>query len=336
MSRPTKLWQAINLALAEELERDDAVMLLGEDIARAGGTFGITRGLLDRFGPERVRDTPISEQAMLGAALGASLTGMRPVCEILMMDFLGIASDQLVNQAAKQRFFSGGALDAPLVVRSGVGTSFGMGAQHSQALEGWYAHVPGLTVVWPSTPRDAKGLLKSAIRSDGPVLFLESLARLTVKGPLADDADELLPLGQAAIRREGQDVTIVGYGAACEISLAAAEALASHGVSCEVIDLRTVQPWDADTVLDSVARTNRCVVVTEAAGPFGPSAEIASVVAERGFDDLDAPVARVCSEFVPAPQMREYDAWRVPSAQAVADAVVGTLGIAPISTEEQR
>ena len=327
MSAQVKLWQAINRALAEELERDERVFLLGQDIARGGGTFGVTRGLLARFGEDRVRDTPISEQAIVGAAVGAAMMGERPVAEILMMDFLGIASDQLVNQAAKQRFFSAGKVDVPVVVRCGIGTQFGMGAQHAQSFESWYSHVPGLTVVWPSTPRDAKGLLKAAIRFDGPVLFLESLARLTVRGPLGDDADEVLPLGKARTCIEGDDLTVVTYGAGVTLAEAAATALSEHGISVEVIDLRTVQPWDTELVLASVRKTHRCVVVTEAPRPYGPATEIASVVAEQAFDDLDAPVTTVTSAFVPAPQIPRYDAWRVPSPQRIADAACALLNV---------
>ena len=336
MSAPKaiKLWQAINAALAEELERDERVFLLGENIARGGGTFGVTRGLLDRFGPDRVMDTPISEQAIIGAAVGAAMVGLRPVAEILMMDFLGIASDQLVNQAAKQRFFSGGKVDVPMVLRCGVGTSFGMGAQHAQSFEAWYASVPGLTVCFASTPRDAKGLMKSAIRSDGPVLFLESLARLTVKGEPAEDPDETIPFGKAVVRRPGRDVTVVTYGGMASVAVEAAERLDSHGISLEVVDLRTVQPWDAETVLASVVQTNRCVVLTEAAGPFGPAREIAATVADRGFDDLDAPVKSVTSAFVAVPQVRAYDAFRIPSVQDLANTVTSMLAVAPIDLEE--
>ena len=331
--RTVKLWQAINEALAEELERDERVFLIGENVAGGGGTFGITRGLLDRFGAERVRDTPISEQAIVGAAVGAALVGLRPVVEILMIDFLGIASDQLVNQAAKQRFFSGGASDVPMVLRCGIGTAFGMGAHHAQSFEGWYASVPGLTVCWPSTPRDAKGLLKTAIRSDGPVLFLESLGRLTTRGELGDDPDDVVPFGKAVVRREGSDATIVCYGFVVQTALEAAEALAAHGIAAEVIDLRTLQPWDTDLVLASVAKTSRCVVVSEAMGPYGPAAEIAATVSTLGFDDLDAPVVRVTSAFLPAPQVRAYDAWRIPSAQDVADAVTRQLNVPSIALE---
>jgi acetoin:2,6-dichlorophenolindophenol oxidoreductase subunit beta len=321
-----KVWQAINLALVEELESDERVLLFGEDVARPGGTFGATRGLMDRFGEERVRDTPISEQAILGAGVGMAMVGMRPVCEILFADFLGIASDQLVNQAAKTRFFSGGRVAMPLTVRAGVGTGFGMGAQHSQNFEGWYAQIPGLKVCWPSTPRDVKGLLKAAIRDDGPVLFLETLSQMRLAGPVGD-ADEVLPFGLADVAREGEHATVVTYGATRVAVMEAAEQLAGEGISVEVVDLRSLMPWDAETVCESVARTNRCLVVTDAVREYGPSGEIAGTVSELAFDDLDAPVARLTSARVPAPQFEDYDRWRVPGAERIAAAVRSLVGV---------
>jgi pyruvate/2-oxoglutarate/acetoin dehydrogenase E1 component len=318
-----KYRQAMTSALEEEMERDRRVVLMGQDVARPGGSFGTTRGLLDRFGEERARDAPISEQAIIGAAIGAAVAGLRPVAEMLFFDFLGIASDQLVNQAAKIRWFSRGKLTVPIVVKAGVGTGFGMGAQHSQSLEGWYAQIPGLKVCWPSTPADAKGLLKSAIRDDDPVLFLETLSDLErLRGPVGGP-DDLVPLGTAAVARDGSDCTIVTYGAARRAVDKAAETLAGESVEVEVIDLRTIVPWDRAAVYASVARTNRCVVVTDAPVSFGPAGEIASSVGEDCFDDLDAPVVRIGSHPVPAPQFAQYDRMRQPQADAIVKAVRG-------------
>ncbi|MEZ5101600.1 MAG: transketolase C-terminal domain-containing protein [Thermoleophilia bacterium] len=315
--RVLKGWQAVNAALHEELERDERVVVLGEDVARAGGTYGETRRLLDRFGPGRVRDTPISEQAIVGAAVGMALVGLRPVAEILFVDFLGLASDQLVNQAAKLPAFAPG-LSVPLVVKSAVGTELGLGAQHSQALEGWYAQVPGLAVAWPSTPRDLHGLLKAAIRADGPVLFLESLALLRETGPVGGP-DDVVELGVADVCRPGRDLTLVTWGTMRGRSLAAAGALAEEGIEVEVIDLRTIVPWDREAVFASVERTHRCLVVTEAVREFGPGGEIAAEVGEACFDALDAPVARLGSPRVVAPHTVALDRLRVPQADAIAD-----------------
>ena len=315
--RVVKAWQAVNTALHEELERDTRVVVLGEDVAATGGTYGETRRLLERFGPERVRDTPISEQAIIGAAVGMAAVGLRPVAEILFVDFLGIASDQLVNQAAKLFAFSGGRIPVPLVLKTGVGTEMGLGAQHAQALEGWYAQIPGLKVVWPSTPRDLHGLLKAAIRDDNPVLFLESLALLRETGPIGGP-DDVIPLGVADVAREGTDVTLVTYGTMRGKCLAAAELLAGAGIEADVIDLRTIVPWDRDAVFAAVARTHRCVVVTEAVREYGPSGEIAAEVGELCFDELDAPVARVGSPRILAPHIVAYDRLRVPQAAAIA------------------
>jgi pyruvate dehydrogenase E1 component beta subunit len=325
-AEPPRYWQAINTALREEMERDPTVMLIGEDVGVAGGTFGATRGLLDEFGPERIRDAPISEQAIVGAGVGAALVGMRPVVEILLMDFLGIASDMVVNQAAKFHYFSGGKTPVPLVIKTAVGSEVGMGAQHSQSLEGWYAQVPGLKVCWPGTVGDAKALLKAAIRDDNPVLFVESLSMLRVRGEVGGP-DVVAELGRAEIVQPGSDVTMVGYGAMRAKMMDAVSLLADAGVSVEVIDLKTIVPWDRETVFASVARTNRCVVVTEAVRDYGPSGEIASEVGEHCFDDLDAPVTRVTSPSINAPHFAQYDAWRVPQGDTIAAAVKRMLGV---------
>jgi pyruvate dehydrogenase E1 component beta subunit len=332
--RILKYWQAVNEAIAEEMERDPTVVLFGEDVAAPGGTFGETRGLLERFGASRVRDTPISEQAIVGAGVGAAAMGLRPIAEILFVDFLMIGSDQLVNQAAKLRFFSGGRIKLPLVIKAGVGTEFGMGAQHSQALEGWFAQVPGLTVCWPSTPTDAKALMKAAVRHDGPVLYLESFSLLRTRGAVAEETAPV-ELGEARVVRSGSDVTLVTYGSMPSRCVVAAERLGAIGVDVEVIDLRTVMPWDRDCVFASVAKTNRCCVVTEAWRDFGPAGEIASEVSEFCFDDLDAPVIRVASPRVPAPHIEEYDAWRVPQAATIVDALAKLLHVqAPRDDDE--
>lgn len=324
-AEPSKYWQAISAGLREEMERDPKVFLMGEDVAVAGGTFGCTRGLLDQFGPERVRDTPISEQVIVGAGVGAALVGMRPVVEILLMDFLGIASDMVVNQAAKFHYFSGGKATVPLVIKTAVGSEVGMGAQHSQCFEGWYAYIPGLKVCWPGTVRDAKALLKAAIRDDNPVLFVESLSMLRdrehVGGP-----DEVAELGKAEIVRPGTDVTLVGYGAMRAKMEDAAELLSGDGISAEIVDLKTIVPWDRETVFGSVARTNRCAVVTEAARDYGPSGELASEVGEHCFDDLDAPVTRITSPSINAPHFAQYDAWRLPQSDTIAQSIRRMLG----------
>jgi len=324
-AEPTKYWQAINLGLREEMERDPKVFIMGEDVGVAGGTFGCTRGLLDAFGAGRVRDTPISEQAIVGAGVGAALVGMRPVVEILLMDFLGIASDMVVNQAAKFHYFSGGKTPVPLVIKTAVGSEVGMGAQHSQSFEGWYAAVPGLKVVWPGTVSDTKALLKAAIRDDNPVLFMESLSMLSERGPVGGP-DDVGELGRAEIVRSGSDVTLVGYGAMRSKMVDAATLLDEDGVSAEIVDLKTIVPWDRETLFGSVARTNRCAVVTEAPRDYGPSGELASEVGEHCFDDLDAPVTRITSPSVNAPHFAQYDAWRVPQGDTIARAVRRMLG----------
>jgi pyruvate/2-oxoglutarate/acetoin dehydrogenase E1 component len=312
---------ALTAALEEEMARDERVVLFGQDTAGPGGTFGSTRGLQERFGERRVRDTPISEQAIVGAAVGGAIAGLRPVAEILFFDFLGLASDQLVNQAAKLHVFSGRRASVPLVLKVGVGTGFGMGAQHSQSLEGWYAHVPGLKVCWPATAWDAKAMLKSAIRDDNPVVFLETLNALdAVRGPVGGE-DDLVPLGQAAVARAGSDVTLVTYGAGRQAAEAAAELLAGDGVEVELIDLRTIAPWDRETVFASVAKTNRCVVVTDAVRDFGPASEIAAAVGEECFDDLDAPVVRIGSPAVVAPHFAQYERFRVPQPEQIRERV---------------
>ncbi len=291
---------AINRALAECMEEDPTVFLFGEDIAEAGGPFGVTRGLHERFGPARIRDTPISESTMANAAVGAALTGLKPVLEIMFMDFMTLTMDALVNQAAKARFMFGGQASVPMVVRTPHGGGISAGPQHSQCLEAWFAHVPGLKVVCPSNPADAYGLLKTAIRDADPVVFVENKALYAAKGEVPDDAGPI-PLGQARIAREGRDVTVVSYGAAVHKAMRAAQALAQEGIEAEVLDLRCIQPWDETAVLDSLRRTHRLLIVHEAVEAFGVGAEIAARMADIGFDELDAPIARVAAPFVPVP-----------------------------------
>ncbi|QEC49723.1 alpha-ketoacid dehydrogenase subunit beta [Baekduia soli] len=313
-----KYWQAINKALHGEMERDPTVVIFGQNVAESGGTFGSTRGLLETFGPDRVRDTPISELASVGAAVGAATMGLRPVIEIVFSDFLLIAADQLVNQAAKLRYFTGGATRVPLVVKTGVGIDGGLGGQHSNSFEALWAHIPGLKVVWPSTPADADGLLRAAIRDPDPVIFFESVGRYAARGP--DPTGEPVPIGLARTVTEGDDVTLVTYGTAVDAVAEAAAALAEEGVSAEVLDLRTIQPWDAGTVMESVRRTGRAIVVHDAVRSFGVGAEVAAEISERCFDRLAAPVLRLGAHRVPSPQVRQLEAEILPRAREVVDA----------------
>lgn len=291
---------AINRALAECMEEDPMVFLFGEDIAEAGGPFGVTRGLHARFGSDRIRDTPISEAAMANAAVGAALSGLKPVLEIMFMDFMTLTMDALVNQAAKARFMFGGQTSVPMVVRTPHGGGISAGPQHSQCLEAWFAHIPGLKVVCPSNPADAYGLLKSAIRDPDPVVFVENKALYAAKGEVPDDAGPI-PLGQARVARAGRDLTVVSYGAMVHKVERAAQSLAEEGIEAEVLDLRSIQPWDEAAVLASLGRTHRLLIVHEAVEAFGVGAEIAARMADIGFDELDAPIVRVAAPFVPVP-----------------------------------
>lgn len=302
----TRYIKAIAQALDEEMARDGNVVVVGEDVAAAGGAFGGTRGLLEKYGPMRVRDTPISEAAIMGLALGAASKGLRPVVEIMFSDFLPMCMDQIVNQIAKTRYMFGGQFAAPLVIRSPGGAGLNAGPQHSQSLEAWFAHIPGLRVVVPSNPYDAKGLLKAAIRSDDPVLFLENKALYAMKGDVPDD-DYIVPIGKADVKRRGADVTIVSLSRMVNEALAAADTLAERGVDAEVIDLRSVSPIDKDTIFASVARTSKLVVAHEAVKTAGIGAEISAMVAEEMIDCLDGPVARVGAPFAPVPFSLEQE-----------------------------
>jgi pyruvate dehydrogenase E1 component beta subunit len=315
---------AVNQALADAMAADDSVIVLGEDIAAAGGSFKATRGLLERFGAERVRDTPISEAALVGTAVGAALCGLKPVAEIMFMDFVTLAMDAIVNQAAKARFMFGGQTSVPMVVRMPHGGGLNAGPQHSQCLEAWFAHVPGVKVVCPSNPADAYGLLRAAIDDPDPVIVVENKALYAQKGELPA-TPAIVPIGKAAVAREGRDATIVAYGAAVGTALKAAAALAADGIEAEVIDLRSLQPWDKAAVLASVAKTHRAVVVHEAVRAFGIGAEIAATIGDEGFDELDAPVKRIGAPFMPVPFAPSLEARYQPSAADVAAAVRETL-----------
>lgn len=292
--------EALNEALREEMRRDKLVFVLGEDVGQMGGLFSVTKELLDEFGPQRVMDTPISEAAIAGAGVGSALVGARPVIEFQFQDFMTIAMDQIVNHAAKLRYMSGGAVSLPLVIRAPICAGVGLGAQHSQSLEAWFVHVPGLKVVMPSCPADAKGLLKSAIRDDNPVVFLESRLLYSTTGAIPG-GEHLVPLGVAAIKRAGSDLTIVATGRMVTLALSAAEKLSREGVDAEVIDPRTLKPLDTETILQSVRKTSRLVVVNEGSRTCGYAAELMASVVEACFYHLDAPPERVCTRDVPMP-----------------------------------
>jgi pyruvate dehydrogenase E1 component beta subunit len=308
--------QAINEALTEEFERDERVILIGEDVARAGGVYKISEGLYDRFGPARVIDTPISEAGITGVALGAAMTGLRPIVELMFGDFTTLAMDQIVNQAAKIRYMSGGALAAPLVVRTTMGAGRSLGAQHSQSLHAWFAHVPGLKVVMPGSPEDAKGLLKAAIRSDDPVIYFEDKAAYRERGPVPG-GDLVTPLGVAVVRREGTDVTLVATSSMVSVALTAALELEVHGISAEVVDPRSLTPLDEGTLLASVAKTSRCIVIDEGHGRYGASAELAAVIAGGAFFSLNAPVERIAAADVPIPFNPRLEAATIPDAARI-------------------
>ncbi|RJR48431.1 MAG: alpha-ketoacid dehydrogenase subunit beta [Desulfobacteraceae bacterium] len=292
--------EAVSEALREEMARDKNVFVMGEDVGKFGGVFQSTAGLWETFGPSRVMDTPISEQAIVGAALGAALAGLRPVAEIMFVDFTGIAMDQIANQCAKFHFMTGGQAIVPVVIKTQGGVGIGDAAQHSQSLEAWHTHIPGLKVVMPSTPYDAKGLLKSSIREDNPVVFIEHKLLYQTKGSVPDE-EYIIPLGKADIKREGRDVTIVTWSKMVLESLKAAGMLQEEGISAEVIDLRTLVPLDLETILNSVEKTSRVVIVHEACKTGGFGGEIASQIIEKGFDYLDAPVKRIAAVDTPIP-----------------------------------
>jgi 2-oxoisovalerate dehydrogenase E1 component len=308
---------AIRTALEVELETDDRVFLAGIDVAAGGNVFGLTRGLHDRFG-ERVRDTPISESAIVGLGVGAAMAGMRPVVELMYLDFLGVCLDQILNQAAKLPFMTGGAAEMALTVRTQFGAGRSSGSQHSQSLEALLAHIPGLTVVMPSTPADTYGLLRAAIQDPNPVVFIENRLLYGMKGP-QPPADHITPIGRSAVVRPGADITVVSVSRMVHEAIAAAETLAGEGVSVEVIDLRTVAPLDMAPILDSVHKTSRLLIAHEAVTPFGIGAEIAATVAREGFWDLDAPIERIGAAATPPPYAPDLErAWLPDRADIVA------------------
>lgn len=292
--------EALREGLQEEMRRDERVFLLGEDIAEFGGTYKVTEGLLAEFGPERVRNTPISETAIVGAALGAALLGMRPVAELMYIDFSTVAMDQIANQIAKIRYMFGGKAKASLVIRTQGGAGRSSGPQHAQSLEAWFCHTPGLMVVMPSTPYDVKGLIKESIRNDNPVVFIEHKLLYNEKGPVPEE-EYLVPIGKADIKRKGSDVTLVATSRMVLRALKAAEALAEDGIEAEVLDPRTLVPLDEETILQSVKKTGRLVIIHEAVKRGGYGAEIQAVVSEKAFDYLDAPVKRVAAANTPVP-----------------------------------
>ena len=311
--------------MSQAMRRDDDVFIMGEDIAEMGGSMGVTQGMLAEFGPERVRNTPISEMALVGSGMGAAIMGMRPIVEVMYEDFLTLSMEQLVNQAAKHRYMSGGQIKVPLTVRTQGGAGWSPGAQHAQQVEAWFCHVPGLKVVYASTASDVRGLLWSAIYDDNPVVFFEHRTLYPLKEDVPEEL-EPIPLGQARIHREGSDVTVVAIGRLVHESLTAAEEAESEGISVEVLDPRTLQPLDEESLVASVKKTNRCVVAHEAITRMGYGAEVSSVVQEQAFDWLDAPVERVGAKFAPLPFAPVMEQYVVPHAEDVLNAIRRTVG----------
>lgn len=312
--------QAIKDAMCEEMRRDAGVFLLGEDVGKYGGAFGVTRGMVEEFGEDRVRDTPISEAAITGCAVGAAMTGMRPIVEIMFSDFITIAMDQLVNQAAKARYQFGGQASIPMVLRTPEGSGTGAAAQHSQSVESWILNVPGLKVVAPSTPADAKGLLKASIRDDNPVVFLEQKLLYRKKGPVPD-GEHVIPLGKADVKRQGEDLTIISYGRMVERCLEAAATLAGSGIDAEVIDLRCLRPLDTDAIVASARRTGRVLIVHEACRFGGFGGEIAATICDsEAFYHLDAPVRRLAGRDTPIPYNKNLEAAVVPTPELIVQA----------------
>jgi pyruvate dehydrogenase E1 component beta subunit len=319
-TRELTIREAIREALAEEMGRDPAVFLMGEDIGRAGGVFMVTAGLQEEFGPSRVMDTPISEAGVAGIGVGAAMTGMRPVVEIMFSDFLTLVMEQFANQAAKMHYMTGGQARVPLVLRTTIGAGRGAAAQHSQSMQAWVAHVPGLKVVMPSTPYDAKGLLKAAIRDDNPVIYLEDKMSYDVKGPVPL-GEHTVPLGVADVKRQGDDVTLVATSSMVQVALAAADLLAGEGISAEVVDPRTLKPLDKETILASVRKTNRAIVIDEGYLSYGVTAEIASIIADEAFFHLDAPVKRIGALDVPVPMAPALEFATIPDEKQVVKTV---------------
>jgi acetoin:2,6-dichlorophenolindophenol oxidoreductase subunit beta len=317
--------QALNEALHEEMARDDRVIVMGEDVAVAGGVYKVTAGLLEAYGEARVLDTPISEAGIAGLALGASMTGLLPVVEIMFGDFLFLAMDQLLNQAAKVRYMSGGKLGAPLVVRTTLGAGRRAAAQHSQSVHAMFAHIPGVKVVLPSDPADAKGLLKSAIRDPDPVVFFEDKLSYGNSGPVPE-GETLVPIGRAAIKRSGSDVTLVATSRSVADAMSSAQELSGDGIEAEVVDLRTLSPLDSELVVASVRKTGRCVVIDQGHRRFGAAAEIAALIMEEAFDSLKAGVLRVAAMDVPAPYSPPLEDLTLPGQERIVQAARALLG----------
>ena len=317
--------ESVRDALATAMRADEDVFIMGEDIAEMGGSMGVTQGLVAEFGPERVRNTPISEMAIVGAGIGAAIQGMRPVVEIMYEDFLTLSLEQIVNQAAKHRYMSGGQLKVPLTIRTQGGAGWSPGAQHAQQLEAWLVHIPGLKVVFASTPEDVRGLLWTSIYEDNPVIFFEHRTLYGIKATVPDEI-EPIPLGRARVHREGEDVTVIATGRLVHESLAAAEEAEKEGVSVEVVDPRTLQPLDEDALVGSVKKTNRAVVAHEAVTRMGFGAEVAAVLQYQAFDWLDAPIERVGARFVPLPFAPVMEEFVVPHSEDVLEAIRRTVG----------
>jgi acetoin:2,6-dichlorophenolindophenol oxidoreductase subunit beta len=317
--------EAVRDALSRAMREDESVFIMGEDIAEMGGSMAVTQGMLAEFGPDRVRNTPISEMAIVGTGIGAAMQGMRPVVEVMYEDFTTLAMEQIVNQAAKHRYMSGGQLKVPLTIRTQGGAGWSPGAQHAQQLEGWFVHVPGLKVVFPSTPTDVRGLLWSSIYDDNTVLFFEHRTLYGIKEEVPDEI-EPIELGQARVHREGEDVTVIATGRMVHESLKGAKQAEEEGVSVEVVDPRTLLPLDEDALVASVKKTNRCVVAHEAITRMGFGAEVAAVIQHRAFDWLDAPIERVGSKFCPLPFAPVMEQFVVPHDSDVLEAIRRTVG----------
>lgn len=312
---------ALNLALKEELARDPSVFLMGEEVAEYQGAYKVTRGLLEEFGPKRVIDTPITELGFAGLGVGAAMAGLRPIVEFMTFNFSILATDQIINSAAKMLYMSGGQFKIPIVFRGPGGSAYQVSSQHSQAIESWYAYFPGLKVVMPSTPADAKGLLKSAIRDDDPVIFIEQERMYGMKDEVPEDPDFTIPLGVADVKRAGTDATIIARSLMVPTALKAAEELEKEGISCEVIDPRTIRPLDIDTIVESIKKTNRAVVAEESHPFASVGAEISAEIMERAFDFLDAPVKRVSGADVPMPYAKNLEQLAVPDVAHIVAAV---------------
>jgi pyruvate dehydrogenase E1 component beta subunit len=315
---------ALNQAMSEEMERDERVFLMGEEVAEYDGAYKVSQGMLAKFGPKPIIDTPISEEGFAGMGIGAAMVGLRPIVEFMTFSFSLVAIDQIVNNAANMRYMSGGQFSVPIVFRGSSGMAGCLAATHSHRLEAWYAHVPGLTVVMPSTPADAKGLLKSAIRSDDPVIFIEHEVLYGDKGEVPD-GEHLTPIGKAEIRRSGSDVTLITYSRSIKATMAAAETLASEGIEAEVIDIRTIRPLDLDTLLTSVCKTHRAVIIEEDWPYCGLGAGISDRIMQKAFDEMDAPIRRVTTKDSPIPYNRALEASMLPSAERVIAAVKDVL-----------